>query len=229
MIRQPTRRFCSTSSMSCAICGEALDQVRKSEYARLQGRGRRYIKGQKYTLLSRKENLTLEGKKALKTLLAANQRLNTAYLLKEYLRPAVELRARGLGAALLRELARQPQVAAAHALREVRRDDRSSLGRHRRLTPAGPIRQVLRSATIGRDIGRTPESLSALGLAPVTALRRFRRSATRRPSTKSRSPGSLPAVPFPCETLTVLTMAYAIGPISVMLRRVSAALPGPCP
>jgi len=44
--------------------GEALDQVRKSEYARLQGRGRRYIKGQKYTLLSRKENLTLAGKKA---------------------------------------------------------------------------------------------------------------------------------------------------------------------
>src|SRR5271165_4594064 len=65
--------------------GEALDQVRKNEYARLQGRGRRYIKGQKYTLLSRKENLTLEGKKALKTLLAANQRLNTAYLLKESL------------------------------------------------------------------------------------------------------------------------------------------------
>ena len=63
--------------------GAALDQVRKNEYARLQGRGRRYIKGQKYTLLSRKENLTLEGKKALKTLLAANQRLNTAYLLKE--------------------------------------------------------------------------------------------------------------------------------------------------
>jgi transposase len=63
--------------------GEALDQVRKSEYARLQGRGRRYIKGQKYTLLSRKENLTLEGKKALQTLLAANKRLNTAYVLKE--------------------------------------------------------------------------------------------------------------------------------------------------
>jgi transposase len=63
--------------------GEALDQVRKSEYARLQGCGRRYIKGQKYTLLSRKENLTLEGKKALQTLLAANKRLNTAYVLKE--------------------------------------------------------------------------------------------------------------------------------------------------
>ena len=63
--------------------GEALDTVRKSEYARLAGRDRRYIKGQKYTLLSRRENLTLEGKKALKTLLAANKRLNTAYLLKE--------------------------------------------------------------------------------------------------------------------------------------------------
>ena len=63
--------------------GEALDTVRKSEYARLAGRDRRYIKGQKYTLLSRRENLTLDGKKALKTLLAANKRLNTAYLLKE--------------------------------------------------------------------------------------------------------------------------------------------------
>jgi transposase len=63
--------------------GEALDAVRKSEYARLQGRQRRYIKGQKYTLLSRRENLTLDGKKALKTLLAVNKRLNTAYVLKE--------------------------------------------------------------------------------------------------------------------------------------------------
>ena len=63
--------------------GEALDMVRKREYARLSGRDRRYIKGQKYTLLSRRENLTLDGKKALKTLLAANKRLNTAYVLKE--------------------------------------------------------------------------------------------------------------------------------------------------
>lgn len=63
--------------------GEALDETRKSEYRRLTGRGRRYIKGQKYTLLSRRENLTLDGKRALKKLLAANRRLNTAYLLKE--------------------------------------------------------------------------------------------------------------------------------------------------
>jgi transposase len=63
--------------------GEALDKVRKAEYARLSGKDRRFIKGQKYTLLSNRENLTTEGRKALKTLLAANKRLNTAYLLKE--------------------------------------------------------------------------------------------------------------------------------------------------
>ena len=53
--------------------GDALDEVRKSEYRRLAERDRRYIKGQKYTLLSRRENLTLDGKKALKALLAANK------------------------------------------------------------------------------------------------------------------------------------------------------------
>lgn len=63
--------------------GEALDKVRKSEYARLSGKDRRFIKGQKFTLLSNRENLTLHGRQALKTLLAANKRLNTAYLLKE--------------------------------------------------------------------------------------------------------------------------------------------------
>ena len=66
-----------------AHLGKALDTVRKSEYARLSGDKRRFIKGQKYTLLSHRENLDLDGKRALKTLLAANKRLNTAYLLKE--------------------------------------------------------------------------------------------------------------------------------------------------
>jgi transposase len=63
--------------------GEALDKVRKSEYARLSGQDRRFIKGQKYTLLSHRANLTLDGRRALQTLLKANKRLNTAYLLKE--------------------------------------------------------------------------------------------------------------------------------------------------
>ncbi len=62
---------------------QALDQIRKQEYARLSGQDRRYIKGQKYILLSNRENLTLNGKISLKTLLKVNKRLNTAYLLKE--------------------------------------------------------------------------------------------------------------------------------------------------
>jgi transposase len=63
--------------------GEALDQVRKSEYARLRGKDRSVIKGQKYTLLSHRDNLTLDGRRSLHKLLQANQRLNVAYLLKE--------------------------------------------------------------------------------------------------------------------------------------------------
>ena len=63
--------------------GEALDHVRKSEYARVQGKQRRFIKGQKYTPLSNRDNLTLQARRGFKTLLAANKRLNTAYLLKE--------------------------------------------------------------------------------------------------------------------------------------------------
>lgn len=58
-------------------------KVRRDEYRRLQGKDRSWIKGQRYTLLSAQENLTLEGRQALRKLLAANRRLNTAYLLKE--------------------------------------------------------------------------------------------------------------------------------------------------
>jgi len=39
--------------------------------------------GQKYVLLSHRENLSPEKRQRLKTLLAANKRLNTAYVLKE--------------------------------------------------------------------------------------------------------------------------------------------------
>lgn len=62
---------------------DALDQIRKQEYIRLSGKDRKYIKGQKFILLSNQENLTATGKTSLKTLLAANKRLNIAYMLKE--------------------------------------------------------------------------------------------------------------------------------------------------
>ena len=63
--------------------GDALDQVRKNEYARLPKSQQKYIKGQKYNLLSHPENLKLSGRQALNELLRVNKRLNTAYLLKE--------------------------------------------------------------------------------------------------------------------------------------------------
>jgi transposase len=62
---------------------KAMDQVRRDEYNRVSGDERAYIKGQRYTLLSHRENLTLEGRDGLKKLLAANKRIQTAYLLKE--------------------------------------------------------------------------------------------------------------------------------------------------
>ncbi len=63
--------------------GVALDKVRKTEYGRLSGKERRFIKGQRYALLSHKENLTTHSRRNLRLLLKANSRLNTAYILRE--------------------------------------------------------------------------------------------------------------------------------------------------
>ncbi len=74
---------------------EALDKFRKSEYARLSGKDRRFIKGQKYTLVSRRENLDTEGRFPLRTLLKANKRLNISYLPKEPFSQLWEYKKRG--------------------------------------------------------------------------------------------------------------------------------------
>jgi transposase len=63
--------------------GLAMDDVRKREYARLVGADRRYVKGQKFVLLSRWENLTPQKQQALHELFRVNKRLYRAYLLKE--------------------------------------------------------------------------------------------------------------------------------------------------
>ena len=63
---------------------EAMDQVRKAEYQHLTDRAdRTYIKGQKYVLLSHRANLSPDKRRRLHALLAANTRLNTAYIPKE--------------------------------------------------------------------------------------------------------------------------------------------------
>lgn len=63
--------------------GDALDKVRRREYARLTGKKRQFIKGQRYALLSHWESLTLDGRRSLKELLRTNKRLSIAYILKE--------------------------------------------------------------------------------------------------------------------------------------------------
>lgn len=62
---------------------DAMDKVRRSEYQRVSGDDKKFIKGQRYTLLSHHANLTLDGRESLKKLLSANKRIQTAYLLKE--------------------------------------------------------------------------------------------------------------------------------------------------
>jgi transposase len=62
---------------------DAMDQVHRAEYKRVAAKDRAFIKGQRYTLLSHRANLTLVGRRSLQKLLRANTRLATAYLLKE--------------------------------------------------------------------------------------------------------------------------------------------------
>jgi transposase len=117
--------------------GEALDKVRKAEYARLSGRDRRFIKGQKYNLLSRHENLTLEGQALAQDSAGRQQAPQHRLRPQGGFRPTLGLRTRGLGTALLRELASQPQMAAPRTVRALRRHDRSPLERYRRLLQTG--------------------------------------------------------------------------------------------
>jgi len=63
--------------------GEAMDEIRRREAGRLLGAHKKWVKGQRYNLLSNHENLDLDGKRALKELFRRNQRLYKAYLLKE--------------------------------------------------------------------------------------------------------------------------------------------------
>jgi transposase len=79
----PTARIIYDKFHIMRHLNDALDTVRKREYRRVSGEDRTYIKGQRYTLLSRHENLTLEGHRALQKLFKVNKRLYTAYLLKE--------------------------------------------------------------------------------------------------------------------------------------------------
>ena len=62
---------------------KAMDEVRKQEYKRVSKDQRKYIKGQRFILLSHRKNLDRYGKQSLKQLFSVNKRLCKAYILKE--------------------------------------------------------------------------------------------------------------------------------------------------
>lgn len=62
---------------------KALDEVRRSEYKRLRGEEGIFVQGQFYSLLSKRENLKLEGGQALKKRVNANRRVHVAEILKD--------------------------------------------------------------------------------------------------------------------------------------------------
>lgn len=61
----------------------AIDAVRRQEVADAKKEEKRFIKGQRYNLLRHEENLKENQAVKLKDLLAVNENLNTAYVLKE--------------------------------------------------------------------------------------------------------------------------------------------------
>ena len=115
--------------------GDALDEVRRSEYRRLAGKDRTFIKGQRYTLLSRRENLSHDGRASLRKLLKANKRLNTAYLLKESFGQLWSYQTPGWARAFFERWKESLKWQRLTALREVHGDDRAALGRDRLLLP----------------------------------------------------------------------------------------------
>jgi transposase len=65
---------------------EALNEVRIEEYKKIATEDRKYIKGRKWLLLSRRSNLSLLGRNSLRELFRINKRIMKAYLLKEQFR-----------------------------------------------------------------------------------------------------------------------------------------------
>ena len=63
--------------------GEVIDRVRRRTQAQTDAEGRSLLKGQRYNLLRNPENLSIDGRRQLKLLLAANRDLSVVYLLKD--------------------------------------------------------------------------------------------------------------------------------------------------
>jgi len=65
--------------------GKVIDQIRNEEYRKADAAGKAVLKGSKYLLLRRHENLQRHQRVRLHEVLEANARLNTIYYLKDFL------------------------------------------------------------------------------------------------------------------------------------------------
>lgn len=74
---------------------EVIDRVRLDESKKQSEAGRRYIKGSRYLLLRNEENLSTSQRERLDELLAANEALNTVYVLKDQLKQLFRYRRTG--------------------------------------------------------------------------------------------------------------------------------------
>jgi len=81
----PGQQFPTTGAKWSGNLGKAIDAVCKQGNSRVADKGRSFIKGQKHTQLSNRENLKPEGKKTLKKLHKPNRYINSTHLLKELL------------------------------------------------------------------------------------------------------------------------------------------------
>src|SRR5690606_38084536 len=83
--------------------GKAIDEVRKAEHRAATGEMKHVIKGPRFNLPRRPENLLPSGEIALRGLLEINEKINTAYLLKDQFRLVWNYKKRGWARRYLRQ------------------------------------------------------------------------------------------------------------------------------
>ena len=116
--------------------GEAMDKVRKQEYAALVGRGSTlYQRPAVHAPVALGEPHDRRARQALKLLFKANKRLHKAYLLKESFDQLWDYQTPGWARRFFDQWWDALRVATVGTVPEVRRDGRRPLGRHRGLLP----------------------------------------------------------------------------------------------
>jgi transposase len=66
-----------------ANLNSAIDDVRRSEWSSAKAEGKKVIKGSRYLLMMNRENLDESGRDRLLEIIRLNEKLSTAYVLKE--------------------------------------------------------------------------------------------------------------------------------------------------